>query len=258
MVLKKGDFIRINFIGRIKETGEVFDTTYEDVAKKHGIFDPKIAFKPQPIVIGAAHVLPGVDKGLVGAEVGEEKAIEVPPEGGYGKRDPSKVKVVPLREFKKQGINPVPGMRLEFEDTVGRVQSVGGGRVRIDLNHGLAGKVLEYEVTVKEKTNKLEEQVRQLLELYFPYADPHEHEITVKDKTAEIVLPDSVKLNPSAAPGKFSAVRDIFTFIDGVGKVEFREVHQRLAAASKKSAPQKKKKKTKKSPAKKSKASKSS
>ncbi|MFQ5800637.1 MAG: FKBP-type peptidyl-prolyl cis-trans isomerase [Candidatus Hydrothermarchaeales archaeon] len=247
MVLKMGDFVRINYIGKIKETGEVFDTTYEKVAKEHGIFDPKITFKPQPVVIGARHVLPGIDKALVGAEVGEKNVIEVPPEDGYGKRDPSKVKVIPLREFKKKGVTPVPGMRLEVDDTIGRVQSVSGGRVRIDLNHGLAGKVLLYEVNVEEKTNKKEEKIRQLLELYLPFTDPHEYEITVKDKTVEIVVPDAVKLNPSASYGKFSAVRDIFTFIDDADGVVFKEIHQRLAPAAKEEKKPKKRQTKKKS-----------
>ncbi|RMF90246.1 MAG: peptidylprolyl isomerase [Methanobacteriota archaeon] len=238
MVLAKGDFVRINYTGRIKETGEVFDTTSEEVAKKEGIYDPQITFKPQPIVIGAGHVLPGLDKALVGAEVGEEKHITVPPEEGYGIRDPSKVKVIPLREFKKQGIKPVPGMRIEMDDAIGRVQSVSGGRVRVDMNHGLAGKVLEYDVTVLEKTNKTEEKIRQLLELHFPYADPHEHEIKIKGDTVEITLPDTVKLNPAAGVGKFSTSRDIFTFVEGIDRVDFREVHRRLVP-SKGSKPKK-------------------
>ncbi len=237
MTLKKGDFIRINFTGKIKESGEVFDTTYEDVAKEHGIYDPKVIFRARPVVIGASHILPGVDKGLEGAELGEKKAIEVAPADGFGERDPSLVKVVPLREFKKRDVNPVPGMRIEVDDKVGRVQSVGGGRVRIDLNHGLAGRVLEYEVKVEEKTNKKEERIRQLLELYIPNVDPQEFAIKLREKAVEIGLPDKLKLDPNAAVGKLSSVRDIFTFIDSVDQVVFKEIYNRMAP----SAPDKKK-----------------
>ena len=34
MALQKGDFILINYTAKVKETNEVFDTTFEDVAKK--------------------------------------------------------------------------------------------------------------------------------------------------------------------------------------------------------------------------------
>ena len=32
--IKKGDLIELDFVGRIKETGEVFDLTIESIAKK--------------------------------------------------------------------------------------------------------------------------------------------------------------------------------------------------------------------------------
>jgi peptidylprolyl isomerase/FKBP-type peptidyl-prolyl cis-trans isomerase SlyD len=233
MVLKKGDFVKINFTGKIKETREIFDTTYEKIAKENNIYDPKMIFKARPVIIGARHILPGIDKKLVGADLGEKKKIEIAPEDGFGKRDPLKVKVIPLREFKKRDVNPIPGMRIEIDDTVGRVQSVGGGRVRVDLNHGLAGKILVYEVKVEEKTNKSEEKIRQLLELYIPGVDSQEFGISLKDKKAEIILPDSLKLDPSASVGKISAVRDIFTFIDVVDEVGFKEIHRRMGAPAK-------------------------
>ncbi len=234
MVLKKGDFVRINFTGKIKELGEVFDTTYEDVAKANNIYEPNLIFKARPVVIGARHVLPGIDKSLVGAELGDKTTIDIAPEDGFGKRDPAKIKVIPTREFKKRGVDPAVGMHVELDDAVGRVQSVGGGRVRVDLNHGLAGKVLEYEVKIEEKVNKKEEKIRQLLELYMPGVDSQEFKITVKEKTVDIVLPDILRVDPNATLGQISAVRDIFTFIDAVDEVVYKDVHRRTAPSEKK------------------------
>ena len=39
--MKKGDFIKIDYVGRVSLTGEIFDLTIEDIAKKEGIFDEK-------------------------------------------------------------------------------------------------------------------------------------------------------------------------------------------------------------------------
>ena len=36
--MQKGDFVLIDFIGRVKDTGEVFDLTQEDVAKKENVY----------------------------------------------------------------------------------------------------------------------------------------------------------------------------------------------------------------------------
>jgi FKBP-type peptidyl-prolyl cis-trans isomerase 2 len=223
MVLEKGDFVRINYVGKIKESGRVFDTTLEDVAKKNNIYDEKIAFKPAPIVVGANHVIPGVDEALVGMEVGEKKKVVIPPEKGYGLRDPKLVKVVPVKDFRRQGLRPVPGMRIEADGRVGRVQSVSGGRVRVDFNYELAGKVLEYEVSVEEKLNKVEEKIRLLLELHLPYAKPEDHEVKVKNKRVTITLGDMARLRKDSLLGKHYVARDIFRFLD-MEEVVFEEV----------------------------------
>lgn len=227
MVLKEGDFVRINYTGKIKGSSAVFDTTSESVARESGIFDQKIKFKPTPLVIGAGHVIRGVDEALRGMEVGEKKTIEVPPEKAYGARDPSLVKIVPVKDFKRQGLNPLPGMRFESEGRIGKVQSVGGGRVRVDFNYELAGKILEYEVSVEEKMNKLEESIRLLTEIHFPYADPNEHEIVSEDGKIIISLSEATKLRRESTVGKHLLARDAFKHFEKIRTVEFREIFER-------------------------------
>ena len=240
MVLETGDFVRINYIGKIKESGEVFDTTLEKVAKESGNYDEKIKFKPAPMVIGAGHTIKGLDEGLLKMEVGEKKKFDISPEKAYGPRDPSLVKIVPLKEFKKQGLRPVPGMMFEADGRTGRVQSVGGGRVRIDFNYGLAGKALDYEVTVEEKINKTEEKMRLILEYHFPYADPDDHDIKLAGKNAVITLAEVVKIKKEAIMGKHATTMDIFKFIDVVDGVEFVEAFKRPEKAPKKAKATKK------------------
>jgi FKBP-type peptidyl-prolyl cis-trans isomerase 2 len=237
MVLENGDFVRINYTGRIKDSGEVFDTTIEKVAKDSGNYDEKVTFKAAPMVMGAGHAIKGLDEGLRGMEVGEKKKFDIPPEKAYGARDPNLVKVVPLKEFKKQGLRPAPGMMFEADGRTGKVQSVGGGRVRIDFNYGLAGKALDYEVTVEEKINKTEEKIRLLLEYHFPYADYNDHEIKITGKKATITLAELVKVKKEAMMGKHTATMDIFKFLDAVDNVEFVEAFTRPEKAKKKEKP---------------------
>ncbi|WP_457556192.1 FKBP-type peptidyl-prolyl cis-trans isomerase [Candidatus Pyrohabitans sp.] len=245
MVLEKGDFVKINYTGRIKD-GEVFDTTIEEVAKKHGIYDPRIRFRAQAIVIGAGHVISGLDEALVGMEVGEKRIVEIPPEKGFGLRDPAKVRVVSMREFRKQGLKPYPGMRVEIEGKVGRVQSVSGGRVLVDFNSELAGKTLVYEVNVEEKINKLEEKIRLLLERHFPYADPNEHEIHCENGRAVITLSDAVKLRSDAFIAKHLVAKEIFEYLDGINEVEFQEIYRKPEEEEKTGEGQEKRKAEKK------------
>jgi len=243
MKIAKGDFIKINYVGKIKENQFVFDTTYEEVAKKSGMYSEKIKFKPLPIVVGASHVLKGIDEVLIGMEVGEKKTIEVQPEKAYGIRDVSKIKTFSLKDFTKEKINPYPGMRVEVENTVGKVLAVGGGRVTIDLNHELAGKALEYEISIEERVNKTEEKIRYLLELHFSYANPNEHEIKIENSTAKITIAESAKFNSALGISKIFTSRDIFQFIDSVENVEFTEVYKKEKKEAEKKEEKKEEKK---------------
>jgi len=191
MAIQKGDVIRLHYTGKVKETGEIFDTTYEEVAKEAGIYSEKGIYGPVPIAVGANHVLKGLDEQLEGLEVGKKYEIIVPPEKGFGKRDPKLIKTFTLGQFRRQGIMPFPGMPIEIETESGRklkgrVLTVSGGRVRVDFNHPYAGKHLVYEVEVVEKIDDPIEKVKALMELRMPNVDKEKVIIEVGEKDVTV------------------------------------------------------------------------
>ena len=191
MAIQKGDVIRLHYTGKVKETGEIFDTTYEDVAKEAGIYSEKGIYGPVPIAVGAGHVLKGLDEQLEGLEVGKKYEITVPPEKGFGKRDPKLIKTFTLGQFRRSGIAPFPGMPVEIETEggrklKGRVLTVSGGRVRVDFNHPYAGKHLVYEVEVIEKIDDPIEKVKALMELRMPSVDREKVIIEVGEKDVTV------------------------------------------------------------------------
>ena len=46
MAIDNGDFVRVNFTGKIKDTDDVFDTTYDEIAQEAGIFEENKTYKP--------------------------------------------------------------------------------------------------------------------------------------------------------------------------------------------------------------------
>ncbi len=189
--VQKGDVIRLNYTGKVKETGEIFDTTYEEMAKEAGIYSENAVYGPVPIAVGAGHVLKGLDEQLEGLEVGEKYEIIVPPEKGFGMRDPKLIKTFTLGQFRRQGIYPFPGMPVEIETESGRklkgkVMTVSGGRVRVDFNHPYAGKHLVYEVEVVEKIEDPIEKVKALIELRMPRVDTEKVIIEVGEKDVTV------------------------------------------------------------------------
>jgi len=167
--MQNNDFIRISFEAKIKESGQKFDSA-EDI----------------PIVVGGGYSLKGVEEILLEMKVGEKKTVEVVPEKAFGKRNATLVKLISIAEFRRHGTKPVPGMTVDADNKRGRVLSVSGGRVRVDFNHPLAGKILIYEIEVKKKIETPEDKIKSLVEIF-----TRKDNVNVKiiGKEAEIELP---------------------------------------------------------------------
>ena len=44
--VKKGDFVRLEYVGRVEGSGMIFDTTDESIARKAGIYEPSAMYGP--------------------------------------------------------------------------------------------------------------------------------------------------------------------------------------------------------------------
>jgi len=164
MLMKEGDFIKIDFTARVAETGKVFDTTLADVARRNAL-DLKEA-KAVGVVVGEGFVLKGLDKALLEHKVGDEFKLFLEPVDAFGKRNARLIKLMHLTEFKKRGIIPYPGLTLNIDNLIGTVRTVSGGRVIVDFNHPLAGKKLEYDVKIVEQVSKREDKARIITDFY--------------------------------------------------------------------------------------------
>lgn len=153
--------IKVDYIG--KENGEIFDLTVEDAAEEEGLDTESMNFDPINVLLGENFVIPGLEEALMDMEVGEEKEIEIPAEKAYGERDSENMETFPEKAFEEQGVQVRPGEQLMIGGQRGRVVSKGSGRVRIDFNHPLAGKDLEYWIKIVEKVEDDEEIAQGIL-----------------------------------------------------------------------------------------------
>jgi len=166
-MMQKGDFVEIDFTGKIKD-GEVFDSTVkEELEKLHPGHDHKIESKPLIFCLGHGMFLESIDNFLVGKETGKTYGLELPPEKAFGNRDSRLVQMVPMDVFRKQNINPIPGFSLNFDGRVGKILTASGGRVMVDFNHSLAGKTVDYHIKVIRKIEDINEKVKALNEFFF-------------------------------------------------------------------------------------------
>lgn len=164
--MKEGDFVLIDFVGRVKLTNDIFDLTDEEMAKKEGIWSKEQKYGPAFVIIGARMVVPGVEKQLKEMKVGEEREFEVSPKEGFGMRDPKLIKILNINNFYRNKINPVPGAYVQIEGKNAKIQSVSGGRVRTDFNSPLAGKQLVYKLKVVKRITDTKEKIKRILDQY--------------------------------------------------------------------------------------------
>ena len=162
MALKKKDFIEIEFTGRTKD-GEIFDSNIKEDLK--GSSNAEQA-KPLRFCLGEDMFLKGIDDFLIGKDIGEYE-IELAPDKAFGYRDSKLVQMVPMRVFIQQKINPAPGLMFNFDGRMAKILTVSGGRVMVDFNNPLSGKIVVYKIKVLRKIDKLEEKVRALSDFLF-------------------------------------------------------------------------------------------
>ena len=190
MPIDDKDFVKLNYTGKVKETGDVFDTTYEDVAEEAGIKNENKDYHPMILAVGSTQLLSKLHDEIKKMDVGEKQTVEIPCEEAFGKRDPSLIQLIPMKEFKKQNIKPFVGMPLSLDGQHGIVRTVDGGRVRVDFNHELAGKDIIYEIEIVDTIDDNVEKIKGLIEVYYgnPNIDLEKTEILIEDGVAKITL----------------------------------------------------------------------
>ncbi|MCF7871796.1 peptidylprolyl isomerase [Candidatus Woesearchaeota archaeon] len=193
MTIKKGDFIQLEYTGKITEDATIFDTSVQKIAEEAGLLhkhgpndnhDHTDKYHPITICVGEKHLLPGLDEEIEGKNIGKH-TINVPTEKAFGKKNPKLLKIMPMKLFKQQNIKPFVGLELNIDGQIGIVRSISAGRTIVDFNHPLAGKDLTYEVEIKKKIEDPKEQIQAILDL----VGIKPTKIELKEKKATIEIP---------------------------------------------------------------------
>lgn len=118
--------------------------------------------QPLSYLHGHKNIIPGLESALEGKAAGDSVEVRVSPEEGYGAPNPALEQVVPRDRF--QGVeNLEVGMQFQASTEQGpisvRVVKIEEDDVTVDGNHPLAGKHLNFDVTVQEVRAATEEEL---------------------------------------------------------------------------------------------------
>jgi peptidylprolyl isomerase len=232
MPFAKGDFIIIDYVAKVRETGEVFDTTKEDVAKKEHLYKEGELYEPKLIVIGENWVLQALDDSLATFEPEKPNTVEIPPDKAFGPRDPEKVRLVHLRRLTEKGITPQLGARIEYNGKLATVRTMGAGRVQLDFNPALAGKTLVYEVTITKKLETIEEKLTALLHRRIPLVEASKFNFKIKKTEVDVTMPEDAFYLEGIQVAKRGLAMDIQKFFPDINAVKFIEEIKRPKPAA--------------------------
>ncbi|MBP5314131.1 MAG: peptidylprolyl isomerase [Eggerthellaceae bacterium] len=143
----EGKFVKVHYIGTLDD-GTEFDSSV-----KTG--------KPLEFVCMAGQMIKGFDNAVRDMEVGETKKVHILAKDAYGTYRDDLVQIVELSKIPNGEDLPV-GQTVYFMGQDGypfpvRVVSIEEGKATFDLNHELAGKDLNFEITLLDSSDELPE-----------------------------------------------------------------------------------------------------
>ena len=222
MAIQKGDFIKLSFTGKL-ENGTVFDTTDANVAKEFGLYNDQATYGPETIIVGKGYVVAGLDEDLVGKDVGYKGSVTVPPEKGFGMKRIDQYETVPVKKFKE----PVrPGMRITANGRQGVVESIAGGRAKINFNAPFAGETLVYEYTIEALIEDKKEKVSSIVKMFAG----KELDYKVEDNKVIIDVPMEYAFNQRWTMAKSMIASQMFEL--DIAEVVFQETYKKPAPAA--------------------------
>lgn len=139
----------------------ILHTIEEDGSKV--LVEETTAENPLTFLYGLGMMIPKFEQNILGMKAGDKTAFTIQPEEAYGEKQPDAIAQLPLDMFNESGIPPV-GAILPLSDNQGNnfqafVVEVTPEAVVADLNHPMAGKVLDFQVEILNTRPATEEEL---------------------------------------------------------------------------------------------------
>ena len=159
--IAESDIVRLAYTARSAESDTLVDTTDPEIADEEGVDTEERTIEPRVIPLGAGHLFPSVETDIVGSEVGDTGTVEVSPAEAFGEYEPDNVRTVSADTIPED--DRYPGAQVEIDGEHGYVETIIGGRARVDFNHPLAGESITWEYEILEIIEDRLEQAKGIL-----------------------------------------------------------------------------------------------
>ncbi|WP_320033686.1 peptidylprolyl isomerase [Halarcobacter sp.] len=136
MAIENNQLVSINY--ELKIEGEVVDSNIDK--------------EPLEFTYGSGQIIPGLESRIADMNVNDTKDINVPAQEAYGEYNPEAKQLVPKEQFGDLELQV--GMPLQGQGEGGQpiqviVTNILDNEVEVDFNHPLAGKDLDFSITIQ-------------------------------------------------------------------------------------------------------------
>ncbi len=144
IMVKQNDKVKVHYKGTLTD-GTIFDSSLDR--------------EPLEFTLGQGMLIPGFEDAVVGMQVNETKQCFIPCAEAYGDVNPEMIQEVEKSQLPEDLQSQVQaGMQLASKMPDGSefpvmVSSVTDTHITVDANHPLAGKDLNFEITLVEINN---------------------------------------------------------------------------------------------------------
>ncbi|MBQ9068766.1 MAG: peptidylprolyl isomerase [Eggerthellaceae bacterium] len=135
-----GKKVKVHYVGTLDD-GTEFDSSV-----KRG--------EPIEFVCMAGMMIPGFDRAVEDMVVGQKKYVRIPADEAYGQREEALVQRIPVDQIPNGEALPV-GQTIYMQTPAGqplpvKVVEIVDGVATLDMNHEMAGKDLNFEISLVE------------------------------------------------------------------------------------------------------------
>ncbi|MCK4937243.1 MAG: peptidylprolyl isomerase [Methanosarcinales archaeon] len=206
MTIKEGDFIKISYTGKL-EDGKIFDTTIEEAAKVHNLYNSNRRYDGDVIIIGVNQIIAGLEEDIKLHDAGYEGTVSIPPKMGFGDHDPGLVKALPMKKFEQK---PQVGMTVEINGQTGTVVKVLGRHTSVDFNIPMAGQTITYDYKIETTLEDLKDKAVGLSTLYTGV----EMDIEIEGTVAKVNVPLELNYSQPWITSKAQMALDLLKYTD--------------------------------------------
>ena len=223
--MEEGTIVHVDYDLYNADSGDLIETTREEVAKEKEIHQEGRSYTPLVCVVGAGNLISGFEDSLLEAEADKDISVEIAPADAYGEKDPDQIETISVDKLLRHVRDPKAlyiGGPVSIEGRQGTLSYLAAGRARIDYNHPMAGRTLKYDYKIVKVIEGKEEKVAALLEAN---TGQEGFEVSFDGDDISVVVPQTMLFDPNAAMQKFRLVTVLRDAVQA-GKVSFVEVHE--------------------------------